>query len=237
MEELDKIRGKELLNYLKTLQKNKTLIKVVLSDKNYEQLTVITHIRPRRRNPYFVIDFPRGYKEAASDTENLEMRFEFTGEDKLNYHFTTFGVEISRDGIRVKIPEFVNREQRREDFRIDVPPATELHVEADSGLLGFKVVDISLGGTLIVLVSPDGFPKKDTVFKVGQYFKDIELVFPLEGKDFRVHIEKATVVRLYEDTERSRKCCALQFINMEEAEKKTLTEFIYKYQRFLLRTK
>ena len=99
------------------------------------------------------------------------------------------------------------------------------------------MVDISLGGTLIVLVSPDGFSKKDTVFKVGQYFKDIELVFPLEGKDFRVHIEKATVVRLYEDTERSRKCCALQFTNMEEAEKKTLTEFIYKYQRFLLRTK
>ena len=237
MEETEKIYDKDLLNLLKALQNNKTLINIDLPGKDYECLSMITRIQTMRRNPCFVIDYPQGFKEAVADTEDLEMSFEFTGEDKVSYSFRTSDWEICRDGIRVKIPEFIYRIQRRKDFRIDVPPATKLHVKEESTLLQFAVRDISMGGTLIVLVGPEACSKKDTIFKVGEYLKDIELVFPLEGKDFQVHIEKAVAVRLHEDTPEAKSCCALQFVGMEEKEEKALTEFIYKYQRFLLKRK
>ena len=237
MEEPEKIEGKILLDLLKGLQKNRTLIKMNVPGKDFERLTMITRIRPIRRNPFFLIDLPQGFKESVADIKDLEMQFEFTGEDKVNYSFRTSGREIYRDEIRVRFPTVINRYQRRGDFRIDIPPQTKLHVQVKSTMLKMKVLNISLGGTLVGLAGPWAVSKNKKVFDVGDYLKDIELVFPLKGKDFRVHIEKAMAVRLEEGPSKAKNCCALQFVSMEEKEERALTELIYKYQRQFLKTK
>ena len=123
MEEPEKIQGNNLSDLLKELQTNGTLIKVTLPGKDYERLTIITRIRAMRRNPFFLIDYPEGFKETIADIKDLKMQFEFTGKDKVNYSFVTSIQEISRDEIRVRFPEFINRHQRREDFRVDAPPS------------------------------------------------------------------------------------------------------------------
>jgi c-di-GMP-binding flagellar brake protein YcgR len=237
MEEPEKIEGKNLSDLLKELQTNGTLIKVTLPGKDYEQLTMITHIRALRRNPFFLMDYPEGFREAFADIKDLKMQFEFTGKDKVNYSFLTSGWEIYRDEIRVRFPEFINRHQRRGDFRIDAPPQTRLHAQLKSTMLKMKVLNISLGGTLVVLAGPWAISKNKKVFVAGDYLKDIELIFPLEGKDFKVHIEKAKAVRLEEGPSKAKNCCALQFVRMEENEEKTLTGLIYKYQRQFLKSK
>ena len=237
MEEPEKIEGKNLSDLLKELQTNRTLIKVNLLGKDYEQLTMITHIRAMRRNPVFLMDYPEGFREAIADIEDLKMQFEFTGKDKVNYSFVTSGWEIYRDEIRVRFPDYINRYQRRGDFRIDAPPQTRLHVQVKSLMLKMKVLNISLGGTLVVLAGPWAVSKNKKVFEAGDYLKDIDLIFPLEGKDFKVHIEKAMAVRLEEGPSKAKNCCALQFVKMEENEEKTLTGLIYKYQRQFLKGK
>ena len=237
MEENEKIEDKNLLNLLKTLQKDKTLIKMNLPGRDFERITIITRVRHRRQNPLFLIDYTRGFREAVGDVKDVKMRFEFTREDKVNYYFNTYGWEIYSDEIGVRFPEFIERKQRRRDFRLAVPSDTKLYIQVESTQLEMKVLNVSLGGTLAVLVGrKEGF-KEETIFNAGEYLSDIEMVFPLEGEDLRIHIEKAMVVRLEEDPSKDKNCCALQFISMEEKEEKALTEFIYKYQRHVLQKK
>ncbi len=237
MEDPEKIEDKNLLNLLKALQKDKTLIKMNLPGRDFERITIITRVRHRRQDPFFLIDYPQGFREAVGDVKDVKMYFEFTREDEVNYSFSTYGWEIYRDEIGVRFPEFIEREQRRKDFRLAVPFDTKLYIQVDSTLLEMKVLNISLGGTLAVLVGRKEGCKEETIFNAGEYLSDIKMVFPLEGKDLRVHIEKAMVVRLEEDQSKDKNCCALQFISMEEKEEKALTEFIYKYQRHILQKK
>ena len=237
MEDHEKIEDKDLLNLLKALQKDKTLVKMNLPGRDFERITIITRVRHRRQNPLFLIDYTQGFREAVGDVKDVKMHFEFTREDKVNYSFSTYGWEIYRDEIGVKFPEFIERKQRRKDFRLAVPSDTKLHIQVDSTLLEMKVLNVSLGGTLAVLVGRKEGCKDEKIFNAGEYLSDIEIVFPLEGEDLRVHIEKAMVVRLEEDQSKDKNCCALQFISMEEKEEKALTEFIYKYQRHVLQKK
>ena len=237
MENPEKIEDKNLLNLLKALQKDKTLVKMNLPGRDFERITIVTHVRHRRQNPLFLIDYTQGFREAVGDVKDVKMHFEFTREDKVNYSFSTYGWEIYRDEIGVRFPEFIERKQRRKDFRLPVPPDTKLYIQVDSTLLEMKVLNVSLGGTLAVLVGRKEGCKEEAIFNAGEYLSDIELVFPLEGEDLRIHIEKVMVVRLEEDPIKDKNCCALQFISMEEKEEKALTEFIYKYQRQILQKK
>jgi len=237
MENPEKIEDKNLLNLLKALQKNKTLIKMNLPGKDFERITIITSVRHRRQNPLFLIDYTQGFREAVGDVKDVKMHFEFTREDKVNYSFSTYGWEIYRDEIGVRFPEFIERIQRRKDFRLAVPTDTKLFSQMDSTLLEMKVLNVSLGGTLALLVGRKKSFKEEPIFDTGEYLSDIEMVFPLEEGDLRIHIERAIVVRLEEDQSAKKNCCALQFVGMEEKEEKALTEFIYKYQRRILQKK
>ncbi len=237
MEDPEKIEGKSLLNILKAVQKDKTLIKMNLPGRDFERITIITSVRHRRQNPFFLIDYTQGFRETVGDVKDVKMHFEFTREDKVDYTFSTYGWEIYSDEIGVRFPEFIERKQRRRDFRLAVPYDTKLHIQVDSTLLEMKVLNVSMGGILAVLVGRKESCKEETIFNAGEYLSDIEMVFPLEGEDLRIHIEKAMVVRLEEDPSREKNCCALQFISMEEKEEKALTEFIYKYQRHILQKK
>ncbi len=237
MENPEKIEDKDLLNLLKALQKDKTLINMNLPGRDFDRITIVTRVRNRRQNPLFLIDYTQGFRESVGDVKDVKMHFEFSREDKVNYSFSTYGWEIYRDEIGVRFPEFIEREQRRKDFRLAVPSDTKLYIQVDSTLLEMKVLNVSLGGILAVLVGRKAGYEGETIFNAGEYLSDVEMVFPLEGGDLRVYIEKAMVVRLEEDPSTDKSSCALQFISMGEKEEKALTEFIYKYQRHVLQKK
>jgi c-di-GMP-binding flagellar brake protein YcgR len=237
MEDLEKLKDKDLLNLLKALQKDKTLIKMNLPGRDFERITLITRVRHRRQNPIFLIDYTQGFREAVVDVKDVKMNFEFTWADKVSYFFSTYGWEIYRDEIGVRFPEYIERKQRRKDFRLPVPPDTKLYIQLESTLLEMKVLNISLGGTLALLFDRKESYKEAPIFNTGDYLNDIEIVFPIEEAALTVDIEKARVVRLDKDPSNKKNCCALQFVSIEDKEKRILTEFIYKYQRHLLQKK
>ena len=235
MQKPDKIEGDNLVNIFKTLKEDKTLIKMRLPGKDYECLTIITNVFPLKQKSAFMIDSPKDFRSAFGDLKNIKMHFEFTGKDNLSYTFKTFGGEIHHDEIKVKFPEFINRKQRRKDFRLEVPPGTKFHININSKLLKMTVLDVSLGGTLIAIIGRMSESEDKQIFKVGESFEDIELLFPMEGKSFKSQIKKATVVRVVKSSHKPKKCCALQFVSIDKNEENALTKFIYKYQQQLLR--
>jgi len=232
---MEKIEGKNRSDILKTIKKDKTLIKMRLPGKDYECLTIITDVLTSKYKSTFMIDSPIDFHTVSDNSNNIKMYFEFTGKDNLSYTFKTTGGKIHHDEINVKFPDFINRKQRRKDFRLAVPPGTKLHVKINSKLHKMTVLDVSLGGTLIALIGHMSESENKQFIKIGECFENIELLFPMEGKSFKSKIKKATVVRVIKGSLKPKNCCALQFVNIEKNEEKALTKFIYKYQQQLLR--
>ena len=77
----------------------------------------------------------------------------------------------------------------------------------------------------------------DLPFQVGNVLEDVDLVFPSESGETRVKIKKALVVRFDQRGPNTGACCGLEFIDIEQNQVNTLTEFIYKFQRDRLRNR
>ncbi len=206
-----------------------------LPGKDYECLTIVTNVFPYKKISAFMIDSPKDFLPAFGGLNDVKMHFEFTGKDNLSYTFKTSGGESHHDEIKVKFPDFINRKQRRRDFRLDVPPGTRLHIKINSKLLKMTVLNVSLGGTLIALVGHMSETENKQLFKAGECFEDIELLSPMDGKSFKSKIKKATIVRVIKGSLKPKNCCALQFVSIDSNEEKALTKFIYKYQQQFLR--
>ncbi len=206
MRKLEKIEGENLVNVFKTLKKDKTFIKLRLPGKDYECLTIITNIFADKKKSAFMIDSPKDFRSDFDGLNDMKMYFEFTGKDNLSYSFKTSGGEIHQDEIKVKFPDFINRKQRRKDFRLDVPPGTRLHVKINSKLHKMTVLNVSLGGTLVALIGSLTESEYKQFFEIGDSFEDIELLFPMEGKSFKSKIKKATIVRVVKGSFKPKNC-------------------------------
>lgn len=164
------IQGKRRFYIFKQLQKDKTFIKMRLSGKDYERLTIVTGIQTRKNTPFFLIDYPRGFKEVVSRVDVWKMRFEFIGDDNLTYIFRTSGGEISDDKILIRFPEVIERIQRRKHFRLETPFETKLHFEKKSIEFEMNVINISLRGVLAYSV------EKKAILKIAEDLRDFNLV-------------------------------------------------------------
>jgi c-di-GMP-binding flagellar brake protein YcgR len=220
------IQGKNKFDIFEQLRKDKTLIQMRLLGADYEQLTFIIGIQARKNMLFFLIDYPKGFKEAVSDVEVWEMRFEFIGNDNLQYIFKTSDGEISGNEIWIRFPEFIEKIQRREHFRIEVPLETKLHFKKQSADIEMNVIDISLKGALVNSVQI----QKNAVFKSGENLKNVKLVFPSEKKDLVVHIKKVSAKRVEKDSQSKRYIYGLYFAKTEKNEETLLTKIISKLQ-------
>jgi len=223
------IENKERFIIFKQLEKDKTLIKMHLLGTDYDRLTMITGIRTRKKEKYFLIDNPKGFKEAVSRIDVLKVRFEFVGNDNLMYVFRTSGGKISGDKILIRFPEGIERIQRREHFRIETPFETKLYFEKDSVKFEMNILNISLGGNLAYSVG------KKAILKVGEEFRDLELVFPSENEDMVVRVEMALVRRVEEEQGMNQFRYGIYFVAIEKSDKKVLNEIIYELQKDYLR--
>ena len=222
------IQGKNRFDILEQLRKDKTLIQIRLLGTDYKQLTIVTGIQTRKNMLFFLIDYTAGFKEAVSDVEVWKMRFEFIGNDNLQYIFRTSGGEIIGNEICIKFPESIKRIQRRAHFRIEVPLETKLHFKKKSADIEMDVINISLKGTHVNCV------QKNEILKSGENLEDVKLVFSSEKKDLVVHIKKVSVKRVKKDSQSKRYIYGLYFAKIEKNEETLLTKIISKLQRKFL---
>ena len=218
------IQGKNRFNIFEQLRKNKTLIQIYLLGTDYKQLTIVTNIQYIKKMFVFFIDYTKGFKEAVSDVEVWKMRFEFIGNDNLQYTFRTSGGEIIGNEICIKFPESIERIQRRAHFRIEVPIETRFHFKKKSVDIEMNVINISLKGTLVNSVP------KNTILIFGENLKDIKLVFPFKKQDMVVYIKKVLVKRLEKDSKSKRYNYGLYFAITEKNEEILLKKIIGKLQ-------
>jgi c-di-GMP-binding flagellar brake protein YcgR len=201
MAESEKIRGSGITRIFEDLRQRKTLLKLNLVDTEFEHLALVTGLKRKENGPHFIIDTPEGLKEAAADIDIRHIRFEFTGKDNINYVFTTIGEQIAGNQIHFKLPEEVERKQRRKLFRINAPAETKLRFSIHVTRHELEVIDISLGGSLAALVQTDSNVQHKPPFPDTHALKDVELVFPAGISRQPIKIKTAQIKRVKKNSE------------------------------------
>ena len=235
MSKTEKISGDGVARLCKELLQLKTLFKLILLDTDFQYPTIVTALTDQKTGPCFIIDMPEEFREAAADTDSWRFRFEFTGKDNIRYTFNTIGGKIIDNRIIIKLPESIEREQRRKLFRINAPDGTRLCFTINSGRYEFEVIDISIGGTLAAMVQTARHVNPEPPFPDIRELKDVELVFPVEICQQPIKIETAKIRRTKKNPEAPRYEMALEFSKIDTHQEGLLTDLIYRLQRQHLR--
>jgi c-di-GMP-binding flagellar brake protein YcgR len=235
MAESEKIRGIRITSIFEELRQRKTLLKLILVDTDFEHLAMVTGLRRKESGPHFIIDTPQGFKAAAADIDIWHIRFEFIGKDNINYVFTTIGGQIAGNQIYIKLPEEMERKQRRKLFRINAPAETKLCFSIKDTRHELQVIDISLRGSLAALVQTDSHVQHKPPFPDTQALKDVELVFPAGISRQPIKIKTAQIKRLKKNPETTRYEMALEFNKINKSDQRLLNDLIYRLQRQSLR--
>jgi hypothetical protein len=229
--EPERIRGTKMIELFRHLAASKTIISMLIVGSGFERLTCVTDVKEDGKQTQIVVDLPSGFKEVAENQKSLKLNFNFNGPDNLEYLFAIQGGNYTDNGLRLSLPDYVERLQRRKDFRMQVPIGTQMHFQIKQLQGTVDLINISLGGAFGELRAKSRTLSNSPVFKLQQPVFKIRLVFP--GQDFKkeqaVSIQKAEVVRIEKGEKKHR--YAFKFKYMSNDEKQKLTEHIYRIQR------
>jgi len=238
MENIEKIQGDAILQLFKELQHKKVPLQVKLTNGDYEHLSHLKEIRKRLRTHLFLIEYDDDFQKATENLEDCLLSIEFTGEDGIMYAFQTQDSEVSRGMIWKKFPETVYRYQRRSLFRLEAPHGTRLYFDLNDIRYKLLVINVSLGGTLGVLVSLTKQMEQELKLKKPLVIENVELVFPSKGEDgdeSKVTIKSCQIIRQEHNSQTKKFECAMEFKEITKTEQKKLTELFYQWQRDYLR--
>ncbi|MEE4263306.1 MAG: hypothetical protein V2I56_11490, partial [Desulfobacteraceae bacterium] len=214
MENIEKIQGDAILQLFKELQLKKIPLKVTLANGDYEHLSHLKEIRKRLRNHYFLIEYNDDFQEVTENLQDWLLKIEFTGEDGIMYEFQTKDSDVSRGMIWIKFPEIVHRYQRRSLFRLEAPHGTRLYFDVNEMRYKLLVINVSLGGTLGVLVSLTQQMEQELKLKNPRVLENVELVFPSKGEDDDesvVNIKSCLIIRQERNPQTKKYECAMEF--------------------------
>ncbi len=233
MDEYGKISGERVEQTLRYLKDKRVLIKVAVKGAAFENVSLLTDIDTEGPIPRFCIDPPEGMRDALQLKKKCALYCEFNGEDKVLYHFT-LPVEDWHGDYWFPLPSEIERIQRRRNFRLEAPMGTTLSAKQLEPPVRLLVLDFSLGGLLCMVESlRDGQEKRRVLFK-GRTLNNLDLVFD-EEETMLIRIMRARIVRTGRNPNNNHEQYAFEFIAIDKAEERKLTEVLYRMQRKLLR--
>ncbi|UCD78381.1 MAG: hypothetical protein JSW26_23690 [Desulfobacterales bacterium] len=238
MAEIEKIRGGAILKLLTELQQDKTPLKIRWKDDDEEWMTHIADIRKRKRTPHLLINFQEDFLKTGDSANPSRLQFEFIDKENIKYVFETGAGEFDRGLLWVGFPEFIHRYQRRSLFRLEAPHGTRLYFNVNDVRYKLFVINVSLGGTLGVLVSLTKAMEQELKSYKSKVLRNVELVFPVKNQPEQesvVKIKRCQIIRQERNPLTKKFECALAFKQIDEEEQKKLTQLFYSWQRDYLR--
>ena len=234
MADIEKIQGGALLQLLTELQREKIPLKMQLPHGDDPHVTYITDIRRHKRDRHFLIKSPEGYRELSEEAGQTRLRFEFNDKENIKYVFATDTWEFSHGMIWIRFPEFAHRYQRRKLFRLDAPHGTRLFFKVNDIRFKLLVINVSLGGSLGVLVSMTKQMEKALKLYDSKILHNVELLFPSKDRQkvgSLVSIKQCQIKRQEKNPVTNKFECAIEFKEISEEQQKNLTDLFYKWQR------
>jgi c-di-GMP-binding flagellar brake protein YcgR len=238
MAEIEKIRGAAVVKLLTELKQHKIPLSIRWTADDEDYSAYITDIRKRRRTLHFLVKPEENFFDFGEPDHPSRLTFEFIDRENIKYVFDTDAAEFSQTMAWIAFPEFICRFQRRSLFRLEAPHGTRLYFTVNEARYKLLVVNVSLGGTLGVLVSLTRRMEQELAAYKSEILENAELVFPPRNKAEQgstVRIKRWRLIRQERNPLTQKLECAVQFKEIEEAEQKKLTQLFYRWQREYLR--
>lgn len=232
-----KVEGLKLVELFKEMVKKKVIISMHVVGAEIDRLTCITGLMESEEDQCLFIDPPDDFKEAAGNKKRWHLRFNFNGPDHLEHLFSTRCGTLSKQGLKVPFPEYVERLQRRRYFRVDTLTGSEMHFRMKKVQGVIHLINISEDGAYGVLVKHNFKFIRGSVLKMEQHVHDVRMLFPgdEDTPEETIHVKRAEVVRVKHDKERGFYRYAFKFKDLEKKERDRLIQVIYALQRKYLR--
>ena len=235
MSEIEKIEGQRVLKLLEALQHDGAPLNVFLADKDFGHPNRIVDIRAQNNKSYFLIDYAQDFEDTVLSTDGAHIDFEFTDKDNIKYSFRTSGTTIFKGKIWLRLPQWIERKQRRKQFRISVPAGSKVFFRLNNQRCKLNLIDISLGGSLGVLAGVPKHRHQDQNLLHVKHLNKVELFFPREDKNVRVIIDQCEVKRRGRNPATNQYEYGLEFKEIDISNTKTLTDLVFRFQREFLR--
>lgn len=234
-----KIEGPKLDTLFESLIADKTIISMHVVGTAFQRLTCITAVERTSDGNRLLVDCPEGFSRAIANTKTLDMQFNFNGGDHLEYIFNTSGASLHGDEVKVPFPDYVERLQRRKNFRIDTMPGTRLFFSSGKLEGRIDLINISIGGAFGLLGRHNQNDLTGSLFTVNQRLYNVRIVFPADNimEEKSVNINKAEVRRIERDKERKHYKYAIEFLVIDKKNLRELTNAIYHIQRRFLQNR
>ena len=234
MDDYGKIRGAKVVRTLQYLKDKKVLIKIAVKGASFENVSVLTDIDLQGANPRFCIDPPEGIRDALQLKKKSALYCEFNGEDQVLYNFE-IAIEDWHGDFWFPLPAEIERIQRRRNFRLKAPMGTTLTLRQLEPPVKLLVLDFSLGGLLCMVESlRSGKDKSRLLFK-GRTLNNLDLRLEEAEGTTKIRIRRARIVRTGRNPKTNHEQYAFDFIAIDKAEEKKLTQVLYGMQRRILR--
>ncbi|MBI5063254.1 MAG: PilZ domain-containing protein [Desulfatitalea sp.] len=231
-----KLQEQKLFDLFSYLVEKRVIISMQVVDADFERLTCVTKVRRESDGPWLQVDMPDGFKAVASKQRALNLRFNFNGPDQLEYIFTTQGGFVRGRDLHLRFPEYVERVQRRKNFRMPTPIGTKMMFRTERGPAVLGVINISLGGIFGALVKPAAKDLQGSLHVMGRAIQHAGIVVPADSEyeEQIIIIHKMEVRRIEHDQDRNIYRYAFEFKDLQLNENKKLTQAIYHFQRVFL---
>ena len=238
MADIEKIQEDAVPPIFNELLRDQIPLRIQIADDEDVRLTHIKDIRKRRRTLHFLLKSPPDFQAVVDETKPTHLIFEFFDSENIKYVFETDTWEIARDSLWIKFPKYVHRYQRRKLFRLEAPHGTRLYFKVNDVRYKLLVINVSLGGTLGVLVSLTKQMERELKQYSTKTLENVELLFPSKDRKLAgtiVNIKRCQIKRQEKNPITGKFECAMEFKEISETEQKNLTDLFYEWQREYLR--
>jgi c-di-GMP-binding flagellar brake protein YcgR len=231
MEDTEIITGSKMLDLLDQLKRERTTLNLYIPGTGYEGLSIMLGVERINGIPCINMDFPTGIGPGIFLTQGKKVIIEFIDKNKIHYHLRSIIEGVSRQSLDILLPDVVHRLQRRKFFRIPPPISTRIIINEKNRKYEFDVIDISEGGALIS--HPAAFHDDSKFFKGA--FKSLIISYRKDDDMQTIKVDKAEIKRIIKAWRTGCYNYALQFVEHGKKEENDIRNFIYSYQRRLIR--
>jgi len=227
-----------MLQLFRDLQADETPLTLLWPNVNDVHPAPVAEVSERGRAHHFLIDTPEVCRKLREESNLQYLVFKFTNSEDVRYVFEADSWEFFRDKVWIRLPQMVYRYQRRKLFRLEAPPGTRLYFNIEDVRCKLLVVNVSMGGTLGVLVRLK--PKMEEILRPfsAKIMQNAELIFPSKDRKKKgsiVIIEQFQLLRQNKNPVTGKFECAIKFKKVSTTERKKLKNLFYKWQRDYLR--
>jgi len=223
------------LDTFERLKLKETLIRLRIPGRAYEHLVVVSTVHTDRAIPLVVMDCPEGLTEVLATMNDLQLDFEFTGEDEMGYRFSASDARLQDNTFAIALPAELERVQRRSDFRLTAPLGAVFYFTLGDQRKRIKMLDLSASGVSGILISIQNGTPLPPPLEIGQTIFNLKLELPEKRATRPILIRECTILRVENLPQRGRYRLAVAFSSVDQDHLDELKKYLYDQQRHMLK--